>query len=138
MPSVDNPDRTIVRSSSDRGIVFTSKRIKIKMLTSFDENELQWFVFENIKVDVLRPFLMTKVNMEKYKKATRARAGASITAKVDTGLVLANHDGTEKLYLMHFHNLSRETWQALMHTIKRNNPHITYLMTKSEHNNLFP
>ena len=50
MPSVDNPDRTYIRSSSDRGILFTSERIEIRIRTSFDNNKLQWFVFENIPI----------------------------------------------------------------------------------------
>lgn len=50
MPSVDNPDRTRVRTYSERGVVFTSKRIDIRIRTGFDENELQWFIFENIPI----------------------------------------------------------------------------------------
>jgi len=60
----------------------------------------------------------------------------SATAKVDNALVLTNKDGTEKVYLMHFHDLSRQAWQSLMQDIKNHNPNITYLMTKSEYNNL--
>ena len=93
--------------------------------------------FENIKADIVAPFLLTKVNLEKYKKISRSRGGVSITAKTDTALVLANKDGSEKLYFMHFHDLSRNNWQSLMRMIKNNNPDITYLMTKNEYNNLF-
>lgn len=50
MPSVDNPDRTRVRTCSERGVVFSSKRIDIRIRTGFDENELQWFIFENIPI----------------------------------------------------------------------------------------
>ena len=92
---------------------------------------------ENIKVDIVSPFLLTKVNLEKYKKCARSRGGVSITAKTDTTLILTNKDGSEKLYFMHFHDLSRNNWQSLMQTIKNKNPNITYLMTKSEYNNLF-
>lgn len=50
MPSVDNPDRTRIRYESSRGIVFTSKTIEVRLRTGFDNNELQWFVFENIPI----------------------------------------------------------------------------------------
>lgn len=56
------------------------------------------------------------------------------TAKVDNALVFTNKDGTEKVYLMHFNDLSRQAWQSLMQDIKNHNPNITYLMTKSEYN----
>ena len=100
-----------------------------------DLNELK-DEFANIKVDVIRPFLLTKVNLTKYKKVAGYRGGLSATAKVDNALVLTNKDGTEKVYLMHFHDLSRQAWQSLMQDIKNHNPNITYLMTKSEYNNL--
>jgi hypothetical protein len=50
MPSLDNPDRTRIRYESIRGIVFTSKTIEIRLQTAFDNNELKWFVFENIPI----------------------------------------------------------------------------------------
>ena len=90
----------------------------------------------NIKVDIIRTFLLTKVNLAKYKKVAGYRGGMSATAKVDNALVFANKDGTKKVYLMHFHDLSREGWKSLMQEIKNHNPNITYLMTKSEYDNL--
>jgi hypothetical protein len=92
--------------------------------------------FSNIKADVARPFLLTKVNLAKYKKIGGYRGGMSVTARVDNALVFAGKDGTEKVYLMHFHDLSREGRQSLMQDVKDRNPNITYLMTKSEYNNL--
>lgn len=115
---------------------YVREKLKDYSLSAEDLDRLK-DQFENIKADVVRPFLLTKVNLEKYKKISRSRGGASITAKADTALVLANKDGSEKLYFMHFHDLSRNNWQSLMQTIKNNNPNITYLMTKSEYNNLF-
>jgi hypothetical protein len=100
-----------------------------------DLNELK-DEFSNIKIDIIRPFLLTKVNLVKYKKIAGYRGGMSATAKVDNALVFANKDGTEKVYIMHFHDLSRDAWQSLMQDIKNHNPNITYLMTKSEYNNL--
>jgi hypothetical protein len=92
--------------------------------------------FSNIKADVVLPFLLTKVNLAKYKKVSNYRGGMSATARVDNALVFASKDGTEKVYLMHFHDLSGEGWQTVMQEIKNHNPSITYLMTKSEYNNL--
>ncbi len=100
-----------------------------------DLNELKDEI-SNIKVDIIRPFLLTKVNLTKYKKVAGYRGGMSATAKVDNALVLTNKDGTKKVYIMHFHDLSRVDWQLLMQDIKNHNPNVTYLMTKSEHNNL--
>jgi len=110
-------------------------RLKDYPVDMEDLNELK-DEFSNIKVDIIRPFLLTKVNLTKYKKVAGYRGGMSTTAKVDNALVFANKDGTEKVYLTHFHDLSREGWQSLMQEIKNRNPNITYLMTKSEYNNL--
>ena len=52
-----------------------------------DLNELE-DEFSNIKVDIIRPFLLTKVNLAKYKKVAGYRGGLSATAKVDNTLVL--------------------------------------------------
>ena len=101
-----------------------------------DLNELK-DELENIKVDIVRPFLLTKVNLSKYKKVAGYRGGISATAKVDNALVFANKDGTEKVYLTHFHDLSRQAGQSLMQDIKDRNPNIIYLMTKNEYKNLF-
>ena len=92
--------------------------------------------FSNINVDIVRPFLLTKVNLAKYKKIVGFRGGMSTTSKVDNALVVSSKNGTGKVYLMHFHDLSREGRQSLMQDIKNHNPNITYLMTKSEYNNL--
>jgi len=93
--------------------------------------------FSNIQADVVLPFLLTKVNLAKYKKISSYRGGMSVTARVDNALVFASKDGNEKVYLMHFHDLSRESRQSVIQEIKNHNPNITYLMTKSEYNNLF-
>ncbi|MHC4203168.1 MAG: hypothetical protein ACYSTT_00845 [Planctomycetota bacterium] len=110
-------------------------RLKDYPIEIEDLNELK-DEFANIKVDIIRPFLLTKVNLAKYKKVTCYRGGMSATAKVDNALVCSNKDGTKKVYLMHFHDLSRPNWQSLMQDIKNHNPSITFLMTKSENKNL--
>jgi hypothetical protein len=100
-----------------------------------DLNELE-DEFSNIKVDIIRPFLLTKVNLAKYKKVAGYRGGMSATAKVDNAMVFTSKDGTKKVYCLHFHDLLRENWQSLIQHIKNHNPNITFLMTKSEYNNL--
>ena len=50
MPETDNPDRAYIQFISDRGIVFTSKRIEVRIQTGFDDKKPQWFVFENIPI----------------------------------------------------------------------------------------
>ena len=114
---------------------FVREKLKDYPLETEDLDRLK-DEFENIKADIIRPFLLTKVNLEKYKKISHSRSGASITAKADIALVLASKNGTEKLYFMHFHDLSRTNWRSLMQTIKNNNPNITCLMTKNEYNSL--
>ena len=111
-------------------------RLKDYPIEIEDLNELK-DEFSNIKVDIIRPFLLTKVNLTKYKKVAGYRGGMSVTAKVDNALVFASKNGTEKVYLMHFLDLSREDWQSLIQDIKNHNPNITYLMTRSEYKNLF-
>lgn len=115
---------------------YLRNRLKDYPIDVEDLDELEDEI-SNIKVDIIRPFLLTKVNLAKYKKVTGYRGGMAATAKVDSALVFANKDGTEKMYLTHFHDLSRQAWQSLMQEIKKHNPNITYLMTKSEYNNLF-
>jgi hypothetical protein len=110
-------------------------RLKDYPVDIVDLNELE-DEFSNIKVDIIRPFLLTKANLAKYKKVAGYRGGISATAKVDNALVFSNKDGTEKVYLIHFHDLSRQDWQSLMQEINNHNPNITYLMTKSEYHNL--
>jgi len=103
-------------------------------LTDLDELKDE---FSNIKSDVVRPFLLTKVDLAKYKKVSSYRGGVSVAARLDNALVFASKDGNEKVYLMHFHDLSKEGWQSLMRDIKSHNQEITYLMTKSEYKNLY-
>ena len=114
---------------------YLRNRLKDYPIDIKDLNELE-DEFSNIKVDIIRPFLLTKVNLAKYKKVAGYRGGISATAKVDNALVFSNKDGSSKVYLMHFHDLSRQVWQSMMQDIKNHNPNITYLMTKSEYDNL--
>ena len=124
-----------LQSDENFNYEYLRDRLKEYPVDTEDLNELK-DEFENIKVDIIRPFLSTKVNLAKYKKVAGYRGGMSATAKVDNALVFANKDGISKVYLMHFHDLSRQDWQSLIQDIKNRNPNITYLMTKSEYKNL--
>ena len=115
---------------------YVRERLKEYPVEPGDLDELK-DEFTNIKADIIRPFLLTKVNLTKYKKVSGYRGGMAATAKVDSALVFASKDGTEKVYLIHYHDLSRESWQSLMQDIKHYNPNIAFLMTKSEYNNLY-
>jgi hypothetical protein len=88
--------------------------------------------FTEINVDILTPFLQTKVDIVKYKKAERQRYGTSVTARTDNGLVISNIDGTQKLYLMHFHDLSEKDLHRFIDEINIKKSGIKYLMTKKE------
>lgn len=84
--------------------------------------------FTEINVDVLTPFLQTKVDIVKYIKAQ----GPHLGARTDNALVISNADGTQKLYLMHFHDLSQKDWHRLIDEINIRKPGIKYLMTKKD------
>jgi hypothetical protein len=88
--------------------------------------------FTNIDVDILAPFLLTKVNLGKYRKAERSRHGAHVTARVDNSLVLSNKDGTKKVYFMRFHDLSEQDLHRFIERVNSKQPDIRYLLTKRE------
>ena len=96
---------------------YIRNRLKDYPIDVEDLNELK-DGFANINVDIIRQFLLTKVNLAKYKKVAGYRGGLAATAKVDNALVFASKDGTKKVYCTHFHDLSRESWQSLMQDIK--------------------
>jgi hypothetical protein len=115
---------------------FVMARLEYYSVEPEDSDELR-DEFSNVKTDFVRSFLLTKVNMGKYKKLSSYRGGVSAAATAHSSLVFSNKDGTEKIYLMHLHDLSRDGWQAVMEEVKIHNPNIAYLMRKSEYNNLF-
>jgi hypothetical protein len=92
--------------------------------------------FSNINADVLAPFLLTKVRLSKYEKRETQRHGTLATVRTNVGLVLSNNGGTNKVYMMHFHDLSEESLHRLMDTINAGRSGIRYLMTKSSLNRL--
>lgn len=92
--------------------------------------------FTNIDTDILAPFLLTKVDLVKYQKAERYRNGAHVTARTDIGLVISNQDGTKKIYLMHFHNLSEKALHRFIEIVSSKQPSVKFLMTKKERGHL--
>ncbi len=90
----------------------------------------------HIDVDVLAPFLLTQVNLGRYQKAERQRGGAHVTARTDNGLVLSNEDGTKKIYLMHFHDLSERDVHRFINRVTSKQPDISFLMTRKERERL--
>jgi hypothetical protein len=88
--------------------------------------------FTNIDADILAPFLLTKVNLGKYRKAEKGRHGAHVTARVDNGLVLSNKDGTNKVYFMRFHDLSERDLLRFIEIVNSRQPAIRFLMTRKE------
>ena len=93
--------------------------------------------FATIDADILTPFLLTKVNLAKYLKVAKQRNGAHLTARTDNGLVLSSENGTNKVYLMRFHDLSRADLHRFIGTVNSRRPGISYLVTKKEHKHLF-
>ncbi|MHC4707910.1 MAG: hypothetical protein ACYS8I_12600, partial [Planctomycetota bacterium] len=92
--------------------------------------------FSDIDADILAPFLLTKVRLSKYEKRERQRHGTLATVKTNVGLVLSNKDGANKVYMMHFHDLSEADLHRFIDTINAARPGIKYLMTKSSLNRL--
>ena len=86
----------------------------------------------NINVDILAPFLLTSVDLVKYQKAEKQRYGAHVTARTDIGLVLSNEDGTKKVYLMHFHDLSERNLHRFIEIVNSRQSGIRFLMTKKD------
>ena len=88
--------------------------------------------FTNINADIVAPFLLTKVNLGKYRKAEKHRHGAHVTARIDNGLVLSNIDGTKKVYFMRFHDLSESDLHRFIEIVNSKRPGVRFLMTKKE------
>jgi hypothetical protein len=82
------------------------------------------------------PFGSTRIRMNKYRRADADARRVGAVARTDNGLVLSSADGTEKVYLMHFHDLSKKNWQALARLLQQANPSILFEMTEHERKGL--
>ena len=87
--------------------------------------------FSSLDAPEMSPFLVTRVKLKKLRniESTRQRH-AGIRSRA--GLVLSNKDGTNKVYLMHFRNLSRQDQRALTAAIRERTRGLKYLMTQKE------
>jgi hypothetical protein len=78
------------------------------------------------------PFSISRVRVDKIVRAEGTKmAVASIRSL--TGLVLSNHDGSKKAYLMRFRDYHQRDRQDLVEQLNAYNPNIQYLMTEEEH-----
>lgn len=92
---------------------------------------------DNLNADNIAPFLLTRVNVVKYKRVENQRYGMIATARTNIALVLSGKDGSQKAYLMHFHDLSDCDIRGLSATIAEKNPSAKFFMTKNEYKRLF-
>ncbi len=76
----------------------------------------------------MAPFMRTKLLVEKFRKTE-----SSLRAMWGWwGLVFANHDGSFKLYFMHFHGLSKKDRKRLVAMVRERAPQAKFLMTERD------
>jgi hypothetical protein len=90
----------------------------------------------NLSTDNIAPFLLTRVNVVKYKKVVNQRYGMVAAARTNIALVLSGKDASQKAYLMHFHDLRDSDLRDLSAIIAERNPSVKFLMTKNERKRL--
>ncbi len=78
------------------------------------------------------PFCNTRILSEKYRTANADPRRTGTLARTNSGLVLSDSNGENKIYIMHFHDLSREDWQNLARQFLKKNKTISFLMTERE------
>jgi hypothetical protein len=93
-------------------------------------------LFSNLEPDILTPFLTTKLAVAKLEKRARRHRGVPPAVRTNIVLVLSSGDGSGKIYLKHFHGLSRANWQKLIHIINEKKPGIRYLMSRLNYRNI--
>ncbi len=78
------------------------------------------------------PFHNTRIILKKYRAALRRPRRAPALARTDNGLILSDKEGEHKVYLMHFHDLSKTDWQRLANLIWAANGDISFIMDESD------
>ncbi|MGD2149574.1 MAG: hypothetical protein PVF99_03105 [Desulfobacterales bacterium] len=78
------------------------------------------------------PFCNTYIKTKKYRAANANPRRAGAQARSDNGLVLSDKEGEDKVYIMHFHDLSKKDWQELARQIRKRKKDISFLMTDRE------
>ena len=87
--------------------------------------------FSSLDASALAPFLVTKINLKKLRNIESSRHWQA-GVKSRAGLVLSNSDGTRKVYLMRFRDLSRQDAKELITAIRARSGDVKYLMTRRE------
>jgi hypothetical protein len=82
------------------------------------------------------PFSNTRIRMKKYRAADADPRRVGAVARCNNGLILSDAEGPDKIYIMHFHDLSKGNWQRLARQIRQRNPRISFLMTDHERDGL--
>lgn len=85
----------------------------------------------SLNVPAPAPFLLTKINLKKLRNIESSRHWQA-GVKSRAGLVLSSKDGTRKVYLMRFRDLSRKDARELMSAIRARSGDVKYLMTRKE------
>ena len=78
------------------------------------------------------PFCNTYIKTKKYRAADADPRRVGVVARTNNGLVLSDKNGDDKIYMMHFHDLSQEDWQQLARQFQKCNKDISFLMTDKE------
>jgi hypothetical protein len=78
------------------------------------------------------PFCNTYIKTKKYRAANANPRRTGAQARSDNGLVLSDKEGEDKVYIMHFHDLSKKDWQELARQIRKRKKDISFLMTDRE------
>jgi hypothetical protein len=82
-------------------------------------------------------FLRTKLDFSKYLWVESRPRGRIGTARVRSCLVLSNRDGSQKVYMMNFYDLSSSDSRYFFRTLMDNNPSIRFLMDTGKVRRLF-
>ena len=78
------------------------------------------------------PFCNTFINTKKYRAADKNPRRIGVVARTNNGLVLSDKNGENKVYIMHFHDLSQKDWQKLAGEVQKRNGEISFLMNDKE------
>ena len=83
------------------------------------------------------PLRNTRLKLKKYRTANADPRRGGVVARTNNGLVLSDRDGEHKIYVMHFHDLSKNSWQELARELRKRNEAISFLMTEKEQKGFF-
>jgi hypothetical protein len=93
--------------------------------------------FQELGDDICKVFLKTKLNFSRYLRAENGPRGAMATARAKSYLVLSNRDGSQKVYLPNFYDLSGTDSRNFLRILKERNGDIQFLMDTRKIRRLF-